>query len=86
MMYVVRRGFSYTDIHGRNRVYTQGQEFSGKVDPTQKWKLGELEPVTELPMSTKGVDNAEPPRKAEETKKAKTTKELDEEEMDAGEE
>ena len=81
-MYVVRKGFSYTDIHGRNRVYTEGQEFNGKIDETQKWKLGELEPQVEMEVMTKGVDSAAQTK----TTKAKTAKELDDEEMEAGEE
>ncbi len=81
MQYVVRKGYSYTDIHGRNLVYRAGEEFSGKIDETQKWKLGVLEQAVEVPIATKGVDHV-----SAQTKKAKTEKELDDEEMDKGEE
>jgi hypothetical protein len=60
-------------------VYTGGEEFAGKVDPTQKWKLGEIKPEPELPIATKGVTNAT------QTKKAKAkTEEIDP--LDEGEE
>jgi hypothetical protein len=48
MKYVVHRGFSYVDINGRNKVYVGGEEFSGKIDPTQKWKLGQIDQEPEL--------------------------------------
>ena len=83
MMYVVKKGYTYLDTKGgRNTPYVGGQEFSGVVDETQKWKLGELKPVEQLEVSTK---DATTPRKAE-AAKTKTAKELDDEEMDAGEE
>lgn len=57
MMYLVRKGYSYVDINGRNKVYAQGEKFSGTVDPKQKWKLGSLEPEPEkLEKKTKGVE------------------------------
>ncbi len=44
MMYVVRKGYSYTDVNNRGRVYRAGEEVLGQIDETQKWKLGELTP------------------------------------------
>jgi hypothetical protein len=78
MMYVVRKGYSYVDTNGRNKVYAQGEEFAGKVDPKQKWKLGELKQKVEVPITTKEVSGAT------QTKKAKTKTEIDP--MDEGEE
>ena len=86
MMYVVKKGYTYLDTKsGRNTPYVGGQEFTGVIDETQKWKLGELKPVAAMPIVTKGVDDAKSPRKAE-AAKTKTAKEIDEDEMDAGEE
>ena len=53
MMYVVRRGYSYVDTNGRNKVYAQGEEFAGTVDPKQKWKLGEITQEKEVATQTK---------------------------------
>ena len=78
MKYVVRKGYSYVDVHERNKVYIEGQEFTGVVDVVQKWKLGEMQQTEELPITTKGVSGAT------QTKKAKTQAEIDP--MDEGEE
>jgi hypothetical protein len=58
MMYVVKRGYAYVDINGRNKVYTGGQEFNGEVDPTQRWKLGEVEQVTPEEVATKVIERS----------------------------
>ena len=80
MMYVVRRGYSYTDTQGRGQVYREGEAVNCVIDETQRWKLGEVVPKTKLNIETKGVQNAT------QTKEAKTQKELEEDEMDRGEE
>lgn len=68
MQYVVRRGFSYTDVNGRGQVYKEGEAVNCVIDETQKWKLGEIKIEPELPMATKGVTGATQTQKA----KAKT--------------
>lgn len=72
MKYVVRRGFSYTDVKGRGQVYTEGEAVNCVIDESQKWKLGELKEESELTMATKGVTSATQTQKA----KTKTKKEL----------
>jgi hypothetical protein len=53
MKYIVHKGYSYTDTKNRNRVYVAGQEFEGEVDPTQKWKLGQLDQAPEVQVAKK---------------------------------
>lgn len=84
MMYQVKRGYSYVDVNGRGQVFVHPQMFEGEVDPTQKWKLGAVvQEGQELPISTKGVDDG---RTQTKETKAKTEREIDEDEMDASEE
>ena len=53
MMYVVKKGYSYIDIKGRNKVYTGGEHFDGVVDPSQQWKLGTLTKESPQEIATK---------------------------------
>ena len=67
MKYVVKKGYSYTDIHGREKIYGPGEEFNGELDPTQKWKLGVVQAEPELEVTTKhATQTQETETKAEE--------------------
>ena len=83
MKYVVKKGHSYTDTKGRNKVYGPGEIFEGELDSVQRWKVGRIDQAVDagntLPFSTKGMHDAT------QTKKAETeTEEVDP--MDEGEE
>tara|TARA_R110000772_G_scaffold267971_1_gene393527 strand:- start:4900 stop:5133 length:234 start_codon:yes stop_codon:yes gene_type:complete len=61
MKYVVRKGYSYVDVKGRNQIFNAGSVFEGDVDTSQKWKLGRIDQAPEVKVETKVIETKEVP-------------------------